>query len=212
MKILSITSTTCKIQNTEIFSINPFDDANIKCEIGAIHYVLALIVQKFCDDLKDLDVGEISGESNVGEEEIEEIFNFLKDADYILVDDDINLHFDSKNIKFLLSKISEEFGIDIKNLDGKVLKFNENFNELKKCENFDGAIIYEKNGDEFTGGRYFSMVAKIKNGDFCEIKTKNICIKRKFKLNENLKGTIGFLGVDEIKNYPFEVAKISVIG
>lgn len=208
MNIFSITSLTQKIQDAKIFSINSFDDANVKCEIGAIHYVLALIAQNFCDELKDLDIGEISGESNVGEEEIDEILEFLKIADYILVDDDINFHFDSKNIKFLLLQISKKFELEIKNLKGENLIFNEKFTPLKECENYDGCVVYEKKGDEFVGGKYFCLVAKIKDGDFCEIKTKNICVKRKFKLDEDLKGTIAILGIDEVKNYPFEVAKI----
>ncbi len=67
-------------KSAEILSVSPLQDPHlpgelIKCEIGAQSFVLALICSSFCDEqyFADLDAEYLSGESSVGEEEIEQI-------------------------------------------------------------------------------------------------------------------------------------------
>lgn len=211
-----------KFKKAKFLTISPLNDDSlenntfIKCEIGSITYALALIVQSFSDDenIKELDTGFLSGESNVGEEEIDEILEFLQKANFIIVDEElINFHKDSLNLKALLEMISSKFNLEIINLNNEKLCFkNSKFSELKELDNFDGAIVFKHTKDDkFVGGKYFCMVAKIKNGDTVNIKSKTLNIVRKFELNENLKGTVAFLGVDKVDNYAYEVVKINRI-
>lgn len=72
----------------------------IRCEIGSISYVLALLC-KYTLNLDDgyfgsLDEGFLSGECNVGEEEFEELGEWLKDAQNIIIDSSFFTHPDSK--------------------------------------------------------------------------------------------------------------------
>ena len=91
MKVLSLASilslqapNLVKIyENDEILTISANDDDAIngefiKCEIGAQGYVLAMLCAKFDEReyFANLDIGFLSGESNVGEEEIDEIYEF----------------------------------------------------------------------------------------------------------------------------------------
>ena len=99
MKILDLTS-FLKFENRalfesfcddEILTISPLLSANAKihCEIGALSYVLAMICVglNLGDDVLSLDVAYFSGESNVGEEEIDEILDFIREIDTIIVDE-----------------------------------------------------------------------------------------------------------------------------
>ena len=52
------------------------------------------------------------------------------------------------------------------------------------------------------------MVAKIQNNDKVIIKTKNLNLEKTFILDENLKGTVALLGIDEVLDYNFELARI----
>lgn len=206
-------------KNAEILNISPFNEKSgrtVKCEVGSINYVLAMICERFYDDsfFHSLDIGFLSGECNVGEEEIDEISDFLKGTEILVIDENtLKFHTDRQNIENFLAILKQKFSLKIlnQNEDEISLKKTE-FNELKELENFDGSVVFEhvKNLD-FVGGKYFAMVAKIANGDEVEIKTKNFSVRRIFKLDENLKGTIALLGVNEIKNYNFETAKISKV-
>ena len=104
MKILSLASKLSlqspklidKFKNDEIMVISPLDDsinANfIKCEIGAISYALALIGLEFGfggEFWDGLDCGELSGESNIGEEELPSICEFIKNCDICVISDEI---------------------------------------------------------------------------------------------------------------------------
>lgn len=230
MKILNLASKLSfesknllqKYSKDEILTISPLVDEGlensefIKCEIGSISYVLALLAQKVCNDeyFLSLDTGFLSGESNVGEEEIEEICEFLQDCELVILDKNIiKTHQDYKNNEGFLAILQEKFGFDIIDLDGNFIKCEIcDFSNLKELENYDGSVVFKHLNDlNFIGGKYFCMVAKIKDGDEVQITLKNQSVKRKFILDEKLKGTIAFLGLEGFDDYNFEVAKISRI-
>ena len=172
-------------KHAKILSVSPLQDPYleselIKCEIGAQNFVLALICASFCDEpyFAELDLEYLNGESNVGEEEIEQIAEFLRGGcDALLIDDAlIKTHPDAENIKAFLSLIAAEFGVKILNLRGEQMELAAphavNLSPLKEPMNFDGAVVFKHDTDErLIGGRYFSMVAKIKGGDRVRIKT-----------------------------------------
>ena len=224
MKIFNITPNlsfqnpdlAAKFHNASFLTLSPMEDEKlqnnifVKCEISSEAYVLMMIASKICKDLENEDIGFLSGESSVGEEEIEEIVDFLKDANFIIVDENmLNFHKDKDNIKALLNLIALNFNLKVINSAGNKLNFNSaNLGELKELDSFDGAVVYKHTkDDEFKGGGYFKIVAKVKDGELATIKSKNLNITKTFKFDKNLKGTIAFLGVKNLDNYAFEVVK-----
>lgn len=214
-------------KSAEILSVSPLQDPHlpgelIKCEIGAQSFVLALICSSFCDEqyFADLDAEYLSGESSVGEEEIEQIAEFLQSGcDALLIDDAlIQTHPDAENIKAFLSLIAAKFGVKILSLRGERADLGAqgqaNLSPLKEPENFDGAVVFKHDADDrLIGGRYFSMVAKIKGGDRVRIKTPHLNLEKEFILDEELKGTIALLGSggQGFGGYNFELAEISKV-
>lgn len=227
--LLSLQAPTlaASLKDAEILSVSPLQDPHlpgelIKCEIGAQSFVLALICASFCDEayFADLDLEYLSGESSVGEEEIEQIAEFLQSGcDALLIDDAlIKTHPDAGNIKAFLSLIAAKFGIKILSLHGERAELGAasalNLSPLKEPENFDGAVVFKHDADErLIGGRYFSMVAKIKHGDRVRIKTPHLNLEKEFILDEELKGTIALLGSggQGFGGYNFELAEISKV-
>lgn len=205
-----------KFHNASFLTLSPMEDEKlqnnifVKCEISSEAYVLMMIASEICKDLENEDIGFLSGESSVGEEEIEEIIEFLKDADLIIADENmLNFHKDKDNIKALLNLIASNFNLKVIDSAGNKLDFNSaNLGELKELDNFDGAVVYKHTkDDEFKGGNYFKIVSKVKDGELVTIKSKNLNITKTFKFDKNLKGTIAFLGVKNLDNYAFEVVK-----
>ena len=214
-------------KHAKILSVSPLRDPYleselIKCEIGAQSFVLALICASFCDEpyFAELDLEYLSGESSVGEEEIEQIAEFLRGGcDAILIDDAlIKTHPDAENIKAFLYLIAAKFEIKILSLRGERAELAAphavNLNPLKELMSFDGAVVFKHGADDsFVGGRYFSMVAKIKHGDRVRIKTPHLNLEKEFILDEELKGTIALLGSggQGFGGYNFELAEISKV-
>ena len=185
----------------------------IRCEIGSISYVLALLC-KYTLNLNDgyfgsLDEGFLSGECNVGEEEFEELGEWLKDARNIIIDSSFFTHPDSK----MLFEFLEILGKNVILAGGKEQGYetNGNLSELKELENFDGSVIYldRKDSDEVVGGVQFSIVAKVKDGDEVTLSAPNFSAKRKFRLDSGMKGTIAIVGMSEFEGYDFKLVKVS---
>ena len=156
----------------------------------------------------------------MGEEEIEQIAEFLQSGcDALLIDDAlIQTHPDAENIKAFLSLIAAKFGVKILSLRGEQADLSAqgrvNLSPLKEPENFDGAVVFKHDADDrLIGGRYFSMVAKIKGGDRVRIKTPHLNLEKEFILDEELKGTIALLGSggQGFGGYNFELAEISKV-
>ncbi|GKH61456.1 hypothetical protein [Campylobacter ureolyticus] len=224
MKIFNITPNlsfqnpdlAAKFHNASFLTLSPMEDEKlqnnifVKCEISSEAYVLMMIASEICKDLENEDIGFLSGESSVGEEEIEEIIEFLKDADLIIADENmLNFHKDKDNIKALLNLIASNFNLKvIDSYENKLDLKSANLGELKELDSFDGAVVYKHTkDDEFKGGSYFKIVSKVKDGELVTIKSKNLNITKTFKFDKNLKGTIAFLGVKNLDNYAFEVVK-----
>ena len=227
--LLSLQAPTlaASLKDAEILSVSPLQDPHlpgelIKCEIGAQSFVLALICASFCDEpyFADLDAEYLSGESSVGEEEIEQIAEFLQSGcDALLIDDAlIKTHPDAENIRAFLSLIAAKFGVKILSLRGERAELGAqgwaNLSPLKEPENFDGAVVFKHDADDrLIGGRYFCMVAKIKHGDRVRIKTPHLNLEKEFILDEGLKGTVALLGSGGhgFGGYNFELAEISKV-
>ena len=131
-----------KIKEHEFKYISCIEDSElggenlIRCEIGSISYVLALLCKYAnlsCDEFfSELDDGLISGECNVGEEEFEELGEWIKDVKNIVIDDSFFTHPDKDAIFWLLEILGKnasdeivggvQFGIVAKAKDGDMLE------------------------------------------------------------------------------------------
>jgi hypothetical protein len=208
-----------KIKESEFKYISCIEDNElggenlIRCEIGSISYVLALLCKYAnlsCDEFfSELDDGLISGECNVGEEEFEELGEWIKDAKNIIIDDSLFTHPDKDAIFWLLEILDKNIVL----AGGKTDEFNDysKVDELRELENFDGAVVYlNKNAsNEIVGGVQFGIVAKAKDGDILQIKAKDFSVEAKFSLDPSLKGTVGILGTKKFDGYAFKQVIIS---
>lgn len=201
-------------KDDEILVISPLKDALanakfIKCEIGAVSYALALICKNLLDDefFDDLDEGYLSGESNIGEEEIPEICEFIENTKVCVVSDEI-FSTNGSQTKQMLNLLSMKFGFDIVDLSGEKISLNGELNELSELESFDGGVVFtHPKFDEFRGGMYFAMAAKIKDGAKVSLKTSQKELEATFSLDKNMQGTVAFLGNSDLK-YGFEVVNL----
>lgn len=208
-----------KIKEHEFKYISCFEDNElgsknlIRCEIGSISYVLALLCKyanlvqsEFFDELDD---GLISGECNVGEEEFEELGEWIKDVKNVIIDDSLFTHPDKEAIFWLL----EILGKNVVLAGGEVKEFAsvKEVSELRELENFDGAVVYlNKNAsDEIVGGVQFGIVAKAKDGETLNLKAKDFSVRAKFRLDPALKGTVAVLGAKEFDGYTFKQVVVS---
>ena len=199
-----------KIKEHEFRYISCFEDNElggenlIRCEIGSISYVLALLckyanlVQN--EFFEELDDGLISGECNVGEEEFEELGEWIKDVKNVIIDDSLFTHPDKDAIFWLL----EILGKNVVLAGGEV-------GELRELDNFDGAVVYlNKNAsDEIVGGVQFGIVAKAKDGETLNLKAKDFNVSAKFRLDRALKGTVALLGAKNFDGYVFKQVVVS---
>ena len=208
-----------KIKEHEFKYISCIEDSElggenlIRCEIGSISYVLALLCKYAnlsCDEFfNELDDGLISGECNVGEEEFEELGEWIKDVKNIIIDDSFFTHPDKDAIFWLLEILGKH--VVLAGSEVKEFANIKEVDELKELENFDGAVVYlNKNAsDEIVGGVQFGIVAKAKDGDMLYLKAKDFSVKAEFKLDHSLKGTVAIFGAKEFDGYAFKQVVVS---
>ncbi|MBE3606607.1 hypothetical protein CCAL13119_06535 [Campylobacter sp. RM13119] len=208
---------TCEFKYISCFEDELLGNENlIRCEIGSVSYVLALLCKHVSNAHKEyfdeLDDGLLSGECNVGEEEIKELVLWLKDAKNVIIDSSFFTNPDAKMIFELL----EILNLDVILADTQATEYetNGNLSELKELLNFDGSVIYlykNDSSDEIVGTTTFSMASKIKDGDTITVSSDDFSLTRKFRLDKNLKGTVALVGVSEVVGYNFKLVKVSKI-
>jgi len=238
---LDVEKYIAKMQNnteTDFIYMHPIDDISlqnkyseyIKYEAGSEEGVLALLAfflikdapEEIQDYLDDLDIGYLSGESSVGEEELEDLVAKLKDKKEILllIGDDITHHKYFENItKFI--RIIDLY------TDINVVLLNENTNinlslkaipdDVDNITPYNGTVIYTVNTNEdiLKGSASFAMAAKIKDGDNVIIKYEGISSHKKFQVDSSVRGTIALYPILNIEKeqkmlstYRFKQVKI----
>lgn len=192
-----------KLKNSKNVNISCVDDKNLhakpyKCEIGAISFVLALLAKMSAQsEFTALDEGYLSAESCLGEEEAAEILGFLKEAEFIIFDENLKKHKDFENIAYFLGFLCEKFSLNLACSDEKGGEIFGKFSDLKELENYDGLVICDSNDENLRCSRQFLQIAKIKDGDLIEINFAKFTLKTQIKMDENLQGTIGFLNLSK---------------
>lgn len=217
-------------EQTQCMYLSPFEqegDFFAKYEVGCEEAVLALLL-KFCaiknderleNFLNELDIGYLSAESNFAEEEAEQIAQKLKNKNAnLIISEDLEFHKNADNIAKLLSMVAYycEFNIIYEKLNENIISSKLQIaHVIDELDSYDGAIVYKYVSDvsEFIySSQQFAIANKVKNNDEILIKTKTEEFKRKLKIKQSLKGTIGLLPVSQVLSYPYEISKITQVG
>jgi NADH-quinone oxidoreductase subunit F len=201
-------------------------------EVGAEEGVLALLAKSFLlhvtlpesikNYFEELDEGYISAESNLGEEEIEEIEALYQEAKSVLIvlGDDVMRHPRASQIAHLAGLIAT-FGkakllvvgttpemITLSN-DERVLE------AVADLKSFDGVVVYQcpvtQEGEEqlLIGSAQFQMAAKVQNNDKITVAINQEVYPRTFVRDDSLKGVIALMPCAKAdSSYPYHVVKI----
>ncbi len=142
--------------------------------------------------------------------------------------------FDSLTNHFDINSGEEIRGYEIENKD---VEISNTLDEIEDIESFDGVVIYMSNpnnqknvftnicehlasNNDLTGSPQFAVAAKISDGDNVKISVVGEEIERVFRVDKNLKGTIGLLPTYDLGfkgqsikvAYRFNKAKIEQVG
>ncbi len=215
-------------QGAEFIYMHPMDDDKlsnkytqfIKYEAGSEEGVLALLCSyliKNIDNsdikafLDDLDIGYLSGESSVGEEEFDLILENIdgKKNKVLVIGSDIFGHAQSKNIGKLIALIDKytDFKVLVDQLNDnqnetQELQTSNDIEEVSMIKTYNGTVVYsyvpkkhsntaeEKFDNVLKGSTAFAQAAKIKPDDTVNVIYGDASIKCKFVLDKNIKGTI----------------------
>lgn len=211
----------------------PFLDCNadfyVRYEVGTEEGVVALLLYEFADKGADLrlesfinalDYGYLSAESNVSEEELNEIKNQIKirKKPLLLVGDDITHHAQKSNILNMLSALKSHSNLEVicaESLPNDfVLKPLANLPEHNGCVIFvaqdSRADLSKSNANPTLKiSREFARAWRL--SDLQEIRfaldSQEICAT--CKIDENFSGIIGILsGAGQKSIYPFQTIAI----
>ena len=191
-------------------------------EAGSEEGVVAILAKKLLKDKElpleykryfdELDEGYISAETNIGEEEIEELHVMIQEATtpVIVFGKDLFLNSRVENISRFINLISKYGDIEIKCLGELKNSKIDLLEEVKELDSFDGTVIFEYNSKEgndlLVGSVQFGVAAKVQDGQAIVVEDQN----REFKLDKKLKGTIALMANEINENsYRFKVAKIT---
>lgn len=214
-----------QIQNRPCVYLSPIEDTKysvdtfIKYEVGSEEGILALLLNfyKNQDDeelekfLDELDMGYLSAESSVSEEEIEEL---CRDGEIALVlGYDLIQHPKAQNLVKFLTLIAKYTNITIiaPFMDEDICSDEVYFaDDVESIDAYNGAVIYKTpfgNRDLLLGSQQFAIANRLQNGSKVSVKEQT----KEFKVVEELKGTIGLLAMED-SSYRYEIVKIKRVG
>lgn len=192
----------CEKIGANSINISCLEDKNLKvrfykCEIASLSFVLALLC-KLSDERQfyALDEGYLSAESCFGEEEANEVLDFLKEAKYLIIDENIHSYKDSENIKYFLHFLKLKYKLKILDSNETECDFKKaTLKNLKELDNYDGLVLFRANLQDknLHCSKQFLQIAKCKDKSEVEILAKDFSFITKLCLDENLQGTIAFL-------------------
>ncbi|RAX59290.1 hypothetical protein CCZ01_00700 [Helicobacter monodelphidis] len=197
-------------------------------EVGAEEGVVAMLIHTFLQGqyakedksfFENLDIGYLSAESNLAEEEIDSLVNTLKTSrkSLIIVGRDILLHPKMMNILALFGRISEQCNILLP--EGYYLTQNP-IQEIDEIGEFNGIVVYESYMQEsqqniIYGSALFANAARVRHDVDCCIefeKQGKDKIKAHFLQRQEMNGVIGILTLKQeyrsLSSYPFWRVKL----
>ena len=201
-------------------------------EVGSEEGIFALLAKSFLaksnlpaeiqNYFEALDEGYISAESNLGEEEIEEIEALYQEAQNVLIvlGDDLVSHPRASNIAHLAGLIATygKAKLCVVGTTPEMIVETKNETVLEDVEDiksFDGVVIYQcpviNNNEEnlLIGSAQFQMAAKVQNGDKITVAINQEVYPRTFVRDDSLKGVIALMPCAKAdSSYPYHVVKI----
>ena len=206
----------------------------VKYEAGSEEGVALLLLDAFCSNLnlgevngfiEDLDIGYLSAESSISEEELEEIVALVDGKRVaIVVADDIYTHSGVENIAAILATIAKNTQLEVVMLkpksptDSKEEIVEVNLSEPDYLPSYDGAVVYNILGDDskpLVGSKQFALAAKIDDAQLLHFNIDGIEFAKEFKLDSSLKGTIAInptANLEVLSTYRFKRIKINKVG
>ena len=212
----------------EFIYMHPIDDISlqnkytqyIKYEAGSEEGVFALLASFLIDHstpeykkyINDLDIGYLSGETSVGEEEFEQLVETLEDKKNItfVIGEDIYEHESKKNIINFIRLIDMYTDIHVVLLGAtsKIdLAKNIHLTDVSPIHTYNGTVIYTISVDGATqednllkGSASFATAAKIQDGDTIDIKYESQTERRKFVIDPSIRGTIALYPMSDGKH------------
>jgi NADH-quinone oxidoreductase subunit F len=201
-------------------------------EVGSEEGVFALLAKSFLlhvklpDSVKyyfdELDEGYISAESNLGEEEIEEIEALYQKASNVLLvlGEDLVRHPRASAIARLAGLIAKYGKVKLlvvgstpeMIITGKSECVLDAVEDLKS---FDGIVVYQcpamskEEEHALIGSAQFQMAAKVQNSDKINVIINQEVYSRTFVRDDSLKGVIALMPCAKVdSSYPYHVVKI----
>jgi len=228
--------------------MHPIDDISlqdkysqyIKYEAGSEEGVFALLAfyliahstPEYKKYFKDLDIGYLSGETSVGEEEFEQLVETLEEKKDItlIIGEDIYEHENKKNIINLIRLIDMYTDMNVVLLGATSqidLSKSIKIVDVSDINTYNGTVIYtvnvsKKNPDEdiLRGSASFATAAKIQDGDIVDVTYNTTTDRKKFVIDPSIRGTIALFPKVEgekenqiISGYRFkrvQIQKVSV--
>ncbi len=221
LKSVNIDLTSNNIhRQREVFLLHPLHFNPYPCithflyEVGCDESISALLAHALCpENLKDsktlenLDVGHLSSECNLSEEELESIAHSFKQGRHaIIIGTDLNTHKKSKNIAKILAFLSHS--VEIVFLEStqdskpsKPIDKNEEIETLEEPENYDGLVVYLQKSTQgqmiLESSKQFCTVGKMQEN--LPIHIRFLDSKREvdvlLKCNADIKGMVGILWI-----------------
>jgi len=201
-------------------------------EVGSEEGVFALLAKSFLLHVKlpeaiqsyfdELDEGYISAESNLGEEEIEEIEALYQEAGTVLLvlGDDLVSHPRASAIAHLAGLIAHygKAKLFVASSTPEMIvtaKSETALEAIEDLKSFDGVVVYQcpvmsKEEEHFLiGSAQFQMAAKVQNNDKITVTINQEVYPRTFVRDDSLKGVIALMpSAKADSSYPYHVVKI----
>jgi len=230
-----------KNHGSEFIYMHPIDDVSlqekytqyIKYEAGSEEGVFALLASfiikntsvEFQNYFEDLDIGYLSGESSIGEEEFEILAEKIADKKEItfIIGDDITEHMKFENISKLIRLIDlyTDMNVVLLNSDINIdLSLKIIPEDVSDINTYNGTVVYtvESTDNILRGSTSFAMAAKIKDGDTVNITYNSETFKKKFVIDSSIRGTIALYPIVDsasektiLSGYRFKQVKIQRI-
>ena len=222
----------------EFIYMHPIDDVSlqdkytqyVKYEAGSEEGVFALLAsfiitnapKEYMDYLDDLDIGYLSGESSVGEEELELLQEKItgKKEITLIIGNDITGHKHFNNIANLIRLIDLYTDMNVVLLNSEIsidLSTKIVPEEVSNIHTYNGSVVYTVNAqdDILKGSSSFAMAAKIKDGDIVNITNANVSVKKRFQIDSSVRGTIALYPIFDdqeeskiLNGYRFKQVKV----
>lgn len=191
-------------------------ERHIKSEIGAVSYAIALLGACHTPDIEpfaNFDIGHLSGESNIGEEEAQSLAKwvFEKGNEAQIIIDQSFFHHQDKD--FIFSTL-QRLNLEVVLAGSKINKIQtqENEKEPKELESFDGSVVYLYKGKDsgtLRANSSWFAVAKVKEGQKIKLSSKDgFSAIVATKLDPSIKGTAALLCDNDFMGYNFKLVKV----